>query len=89
MKNQRNNASLTEGPIRPILVKLTIPMLFGIMGMVVFNLVDTIYIGRLGTEPLAALGFTFPVIMVVTSIGLGIGVGASSLISFAIGEGNQ
>lgn len=83
------NASLIEGPINPILVKLTIPMLFGILGMVVFNLVDTIYVGRLGTAELAALSFTFPVVMVVTSIGLGIGVGASSLISFAIGEGNH
>ena len=82
-------ASLTEGPIGPTLIKLTIPMLFGIMGMVVFNLIDTIYVGRLGTAELAALSFTFPVVMVVTSIGLGIGVGASSLISFAIGEGNH
>jgi putative MATE family efflux protein len=82
-------ASLTEGPIGPTLIKLTIPMLFGIMGMVVFNLVDTIYVGRLGTAELAALSFTFPVVMVVTSIGLGIGLGASSLISFAIGEGNH
>lgn len=59
------------------------------MGMVVFNLVDTIYVGRLGTNELAALSFTFPVVMVVASIGLGIGVGASSLISYAIGEGND
>ena len=84
-----NNASLISGSINPILVKLTIPMLFGILGMVVFNLIDTIYVGRLGTAELAALSFTFPVVMVVTSIGLGIGVGASSLISFAIGEGNH
>lgn len=89
MNNSPSPASLTEGPIGPTLIKLTIPMLFGIMGMVVFNLVDTIYIGRLGTAELAALSFTFPVVMVVTSIGLGIGVGASSLISFAIGEGNH
>lgn len=82
-------ASLTEGPVGRILIKLTIPMLFGIMGMVVLNLVDTIYVSRLGTAELAALSFTFPVVMVVTSIGLGIGVGASSLISFAIGEGNH
>jgi len=87
--NNRSAASLTEGPINQILVKLTIPMLFGIMGMVVFNLIDTIYVGRLGTAELAALSFTFPIVMVVTSIGLGIGVGASSLISFAIGEGDH
>ena len=89
MANNQNTAELIHGPITPKLVKLTIPMLFGIMGMVVFNLVDTIYIGRIGTAELAALSFTFPVVMVVTSLGLGIGVGASSLISYTIGEGNQ
>lgn len=89
MKNSGAKTSLIEGPIRPILVRLTIPMLFGIIGMVIFNLVDTIFVGRLGTEPLAALSFTFPVVMVVTSIGMGIGVGASSLISFTVGEGDH
>ena len=87
--NQREEASLTYGAIRPILVRLTIPMLFGIVGMVVFNLVDTIYIGRLGTNELAALSFTFPVVMAITSLGLGLGTGASSLISHAIGVGNS
>lgn len=86
---KKSGATLTEGPIRPILIRLTIPMFLGIVGMVIFNLVDTIYVGRLGTEPLAALSFTFPVVMVVTSLGLGFGVGASSLISFAIGEGDH
>lgn len=89
MSKLPSSASLTEGPIVRTLIKLTVPMLFGIMGMVVLNLVDTIYVGRLGTAELAAMSFTFPVVMVVTSIGLGIGVGASSLISFAIGEGNH
>ena len=89
MTNKQELAgSLTSGPIKPILVRLTTPMLFGILGMVVFNLVDTIYIGQLGTIELAALSFTFPVVMVVTSLGLGIGTGASSLISHAIGVGN-
>lgn len=88
-QKKKNVATLTEGPIRPILVKLTIPMFVGIIGMVMFNLVDTIYVGQLGTEALAALSFTFPVVMIVTSIGLGIGVGSSSLISFAIGEGDH
>ena len=86
---KKETASLTYGPIRPILVRLTIPMLFGIVGMVVFNLVDTIFIGRLGTNELAALSFTFPVVMMITSLGLGLGTGASSLISHAIGVGNR
>jgi MATE family, multidrug efflux pump len=89
MLKPKATASLVEGPIGPILIKLTIPMLFGIMGLVIFNLIDTIYVGRLGTTELAALSFTFPVVMVVASIGLGIGIGASSLLSFAFGEGDH
>ncbi len=65
-------AKLTEGKILPQLIKLTIPMMAGMVGMVVFNLVDTFYIGQLGGEQLAAMGFTFPVVMVLTSISLGL-----------------
>jgi len=82
-------AFLIEGPVGKTLVRLTIPMMFGIIGMVVFNLVDTFYIGRLGTDELAALSFTFPVVLIINSIALGIGIGASALISRAIGEGDR
>ena len=83
-----NKAVLTTGRVGKILVKLTIPMLFGIVAMVAFNLVDAFFIGRLGTKELAALSFTFPVVMIINSIALSLGVGASAVISRAIGEGN-
>lgn len=72
-----------------ILIKLTIPMTFGIVGMVAFNLVDTYFVGRLGTKELAALSFTFPIVLLVNSLALGLGIGASAVISRAIGEGDQ
>lgn len=78
---------LTEGPVGRTLIRLTIPMVFGMIGMVAFNLVDTFYVGRLGTDELAALSFTFPVVLIISSIALGLGVGASAVISRAIGEG--
>lgn len=86
---KKNNRNLSEGPIGPLLRKLTLQMLLGVSGMVVFNLIDTVYIGQLGTAELAALSYTFPVIMVITSLGFGMGIGASSVISRAVGEGNQ
>ena len=49
-----------------VLAKLTGPMILGIMGMIIFNLVDTYFVGRLGTKELAALSFTFPVVMTVS-----------------------
>jgi putative MATE family efflux protein len=64
-------------------------MVFGMIGIVAFNLVDTFFVGRLGTDALAALSFTFPVVLVINSIALGLGTGASAVISRAIGEGDH
>lgn len=63
-------------------------MMLGIISMVAFNLIDTYYVGKLGEDELAALSYTFPVIMVVFSLVQGIGIGATALISKSIGAGN-
>ncbi|MCK5310680.1 MAG: MATE family efflux transporter [Desulfobacteraceae bacterium] len=86
---QKSKAKLVEGDIGKILYKMTLPMLMGILGMIVFNLVDTYFIGILGVDELAAISFTFPVIMIVMSISMGLGVGTSSVISREIGTGNM
>lgn len=82
------NALLIEGPIRKTLVNLTIPMLFSTLGMVAFNLVDTFFVGQLGTNELAAISFTFPVVLIGGSLAMGLGVGTAAVVSRAIGEGN-
>ncbi|RLC58587.1 MAG: MATE family efflux transporter, partial [Candidatus Cloacimonadota bacterium] len=88
MQKNKSTAKLIEGPIGKILTRMTIAMTFGLIGMVAFNLVDTFFVGKLGTDQLAALSFTFPVVLVVSSIALGLGLGASAVISRAIGEGD-
>jgi len=64
-------------------------MVFGILGMVAFNVADTFFVGQLGSNELAALSFTFPVVLVINSLAQGLGVGASAVISRAIGEGDH
>ncbi len=83
------NARLIEGPVQKTLIRLTMPMMLGMLGMVIFNLSDTFFVGQLGTNQLAALSFTFPVVLVVSSLAMGLGIGASAVISRAIGEGNH
>ncbi|WP_414623572.1 MATE family efflux transporter [Calothrix sp. CCY 0018] len=80
---------LTEGNVGSTLVKLTIPMIWGVFAIIAFNLVDTYFVGQLGTKPLAAMSFTFPVVMTLGCLSMGLGVGASSVISRAIGEGDR
>lgn len=85
----KKTATFTEGSIVKQLFTMTWPMIFGMLGLVVFNLVDTYFIGRLGVDQLAAMGFTFPVVTVLNAFALGLGIGAGSLISRAIGNGDN
>jgi len=85
--NQKNH--LTEGSVTKKLIFLTVPMIFAMLSMVAFNLVDTFFVSRLGTVELAAMGFTFPIVMFILSISSGFGIAISSLVSRAIGRGDH
>lgn len=82
-------ATLTEGPVGRHLWRLGGPMVFGLLSIILMNVIDTWFIGRLGTTELAAISFTFPVVMFVGSVAIGLGVGATSVISRAIGGGDE
>lgn len=77
---------LTTGSITKTLIGLTLPMMLGIISMVAFNLIDTYFVGKLGEKELAALSFTFLIIMVVFSVIQGLGIGATALIAKSIGK---
>jgi putative MATE family efflux protein len=64
-------------------------MVVAFLSFVGFNVVDTYFVGQLGTNELAAISFTFPVVMVVSSVSIGIGIGTTSAVSRAIGEGDS
>ncbi|MDB9528928.1 MATE family efflux transporter [Oscillatoria sp. CS-180] len=81
--------NLTEGPVGPHLVKLTLPMVWGLFALIAFNLVDTYFVGQLGTAQLAAMSFTFPVVLTLGNLAFGLGVGTTSVIARAIGEGDM
>ena len=80
-------ATLTEGPIAKTLLRMTGPMIGGIMANMLFNLVDTFFVSKLGQRPLAAMSFTFPMVFFGTGTAMGMGIGVSSVVSRAIGEG--
>jgi putative MATE family efflux protein len=86
---KKKNNVLLEGPIGRTLVRLALPMVFGMAAIVLFNVVDTLYVGRLGATELAAMSFTFPVVYLVMHVAVGLGVGVTSTISRAIGQGDS
>jgi len=76
---------LTQGGVIRHLARMGVPMIGGILAMSLFNLTDTWFVARLGKDAMAAMSFTFPVVMIVGSVAMGLGIGASSVISRAIG----
>ena len=49
-------------------MRLTVPMFLGISSMILASMIDTIYIGWIGTQQLAAVSFSFPVVMALSSV---------------------
>ncbi|WP_306251422.1 MATE family efflux transporter [Parvularcula sp. IMCC14364] len=82
-----SQAKLTTGPVGRTLWQNSWPMSMGLISVIAFNIVDTFYIGQLGADQLAAMGFCFPVIFIMGSMAIGLGNGSLSILSRAIGEG--
>ncbi|MDC5812321.1 MATE family efflux transporter [Vibrio europaeus] len=71
------------------LFKMTWPMLFGVLSIMSFQLVDSAFIGQLGILPLAAQGFTLPIQMVIIGIQVGLGIATTAVIAKAIGANQE
>ena len=79
---------LTQGNIKKTIISMTLPMILGMLGMVAFNFADTAFVGQLGGVQLAALTFTFPVILIIQSVAHGIGIGTASIIARSAAKRN-
>lgn len=60
-------------------------MVLGVLAVLSVSLADTYFVGQLGTDELAALSFTFPVVLTISSLSIGLSAGASSIVSRSIG----
>lgn len=85
--HKTDKGNLTEGDLAAHLRRLSIPMLWGIGAIISFQLVDTYYISRLGTDALAAMSFTFPVTFTLFNIIMGFSIALSSVAARMIGAG--
>lgn len=88
-KESKSKAKFTSGDVGKQLLYGAIPMTIGIGAAIGFNFVDTVFIAKLGVKQLAAITYTFPMVFVIIGIAMGLGIGATAVISKAIGEGDD
>ena len=65
------------------------PMVIGLIVIITNSLVDAYFVSQLGSAPLAAVSYAFPVSFIVGAIAMGLGTGTASLASRLFGAGNQ
>jgi putative MATE family efflux protein len=83
------SARLVSGSIPGHLVSQTLPAVIGVAAIMSIGIVDAYFIGQLGSAPLAAISFIFPVAVASTSLGVGVMVGINSVVARALGEGDM
>jgi putative MATE family efflux protein len=79
---------LVSGSIPGHLVSQTLPAVIGVAAIMSIGIVDAYFIGQLGSAPLAAISFIFPVAVASTSLGVGVMVGINSVVARSLGEGD-
>ena len=82
--------SLDDSNVKKLLFKLSLPAATGMFVMALYNIVDTIFVGRgVGTLGIAGLSIVFPIQIVVMSLGMLFGIGGASVISRLLGQKNK
>ena len=88
MSTKKRSDYIINGNILNVLLSLIIPMSIGMTALLIINLIDAYYIGKLGVLELSAISFAFPVLFTLMSFNIGIAIGSSAIISKFIGQGD-
>ena len=82
-------STYTRGSIAKVMFTTALSMVPGTLAISGYNIVDSYFVGKLGTPPQAAMGFTFPVVMIVGCIYHGLGGGVMTPVAQLLGGGRR
>ena len=82
---KNENIEMITGDPKKAINKLSLPIIASMFLIFANSIIDSIWVAGLGAEPLAALGYTTPLFMIIVGFGNGLGAGGNSVISRFIG----
>lgn len=89
MNTKSRKQLILHGNMYKVLITLAIPIMINNLIQTLYNLVDGIWVSKLGSVPFAAVSFVWPVEFLFISIGAGISIASTSLLSQLIGAGKD
>lgn len=84
-KQQTQYEKMTETPISRLVLNLSVPAICSMLVTNIYNLVDTAFVGRLGTSASGAVGIVFGFMSIIQAFGFMFGQGGGSILSRALG----
>ena len=82
--SQYDKMSLT--PIPKLILELSVPAIISMLVTNIYNLVDTAFVGKLGTSASGAVGIVFGFMAIIQAFGFMFGQGSGSILSRALGK---
>ena len=76
-------------PENKLLISMAVPMMLSMLVQALYNVVDSIFVARIGEDALTAVSLAFPVQNLMIAMGTGTGVGINALLSRSLGEKDQ
>lgn len=87
--NRRPSNPLTEGSILSSLVRLSGPIVATNLLQTAYQWIDTIWVGRVGATAVAAVSLSFPIMFLLISLGIGLGIAGTVLVAQYKGRGDR
>ena len=86
MKPDDQYVKMTATPVPGLILKLSVPSIITMLVNNIYNLVDTAFVGRLGTSASGAVGIVFGFMTIIQAFGFMLGQGSGSTLSRALGR---
>ena len=80
---------MRERRILPLILSMSLPMVLSMLVSSLYNIVDSYFVAMISEDAMTALSLVFPLQNLVSSIGVGFGVGVNAVISYHLGAGDQ
>jgi len=85
----KHNEQLLTEPVGRLLFKFSLPAIVGMMVNALYNVVDRMYIGKLGPLPMTGIGLSLPLMILMMGFGMLVGIGAGARVSIRLGQNNK
>lgn len=83
-KRQENKMGIM--PVKRLIISMSLPMMVSMLVQALYNIVDSIFVSRIGEDALTAVSLAFPLQMLMVAVAGGTGVGVNALLSKSLGE---